>query len=248
MGYNKAVKTDAGNELLSRVIAGETTIMFTKIATSEKSIDEFEIKQEMTASVQKFTRENKVGVILNTVFSNTSLLTGYYVNTIGIYAKDNNDNEVLFSFLTADDTPTYMEAYNGQVPQNLNIQVEAGLWVDEGSVITIDPTGVATQQWVKDKLEDYTIVNVPITGWVEETDASSNVYYTLEINVIGMTEDFIGTKPSDFVRPSPFNVDTYNNNFTDFSLLANIESMNGKIKLTSIEIPTNPYSIYIYGL
>ena len=255
MGYNRAVKTDAGNELLSRVIAGETTITFTKIATSEKSISEFEIKQEMSASATKFERESKVGVILDTVFSNVTLTTGYDINVIGIYAKDSNNNEIMFSYLENDGTPKYLEAYNGSVPQNVHIQVEAGIWLDDDSLIVIDQSGIATIGYVNekikeltDKLNNVTTVTIPIDGWISEIDSDNNTYYTREIDVAGMTAAYVGIRDMKPVYPRPFNLTQKEEIDELFALILDGDSLDGKIKLYASEIPTSSFQIYLYGV
>ena len=255
MGYNSAVRTSAGNELLSRVMAGETTITFTKLATSEEGIDTFTIKQELVPSSTKFVRNNKTGVILDGVFNNVSVVTGYYINTIGIYAKDSDDNEVLFSYLTADDTPTYMEAYNGQVPFSIRIQVESGISLDDGSLIIIDPQGVATIEYVNEKIEvlenklkSCIVVTIPIDNWVTETDSDNVDYYTREIAVAGMTADYVGTNCIDYVRPDPYNVAAEAEAKALLGLIENVESMVGKIKVTCNVTPTKPFQIYLYGV
>lgn len=154
MAYSKAVKTQAGVELLSRVIAGETTIMFSKVAISDTSIDAFVAKQELVPMATKFTRDTKVGVLLNAVFSNTSLTTGYDVNTIALYAKDGSNVEVLFAYLYAIDDPLPMTAYDGNVPQSVNLQMESGIYLDDGSMIIVDPSGVATMGYVNEQISN----------------------------------------------------------------------------------------------
>lgn len=246
MGYNKAIKTEAGNELLSRVMAGETTIKFTKIATSEKSIEEFEIKQEMSANARKFTKESKVGVILDTVFSNATLTNGYNINVIGIYAKDKDNTEILFSYLTAKESPIYLEAYNGEVPQNIHIQVETGLWLSSESMIVIDQSGIATMQWVLDNMppQNEFIITLPTdtTEYETITDSESKSYYKF-------------TKEETNAKNKFSCVDIY---FGEETILTNIENaqdgyseiikvvcLDGKIEVYIKKIPTNQFSIKV---
>ena len=264
MGYNRAVKTDAGNELLSRVIAGETTITFTKIATSEKGIDEFEIKQEMSASATKFVKDEKVGVILDTVFSNTTLVEGYDINVIGVYAKDSDDNEIMFSYLTADGTPTYMEAFNGQVPQNVHIQIEAGIWLDDGSVIVIDQSGIATIEYVdnkieeiKEKLESRVMVTLPAddgTNYTIMQDKDGADFYKKRFTVTGMTSTNNGTQPLTPVMVDPED--------TDFSIAEWEEIRDsyyplimsawgrdgGYVDIYLYDKPDKDFDVYLYGV
>ena len=53
MSYNRAVKTDAGIEMLSRVAAGETTITITKLAISDTPIENFVAKKEKNLELKR---------------------------------------------------------------------------------------------------------------------------------------------------------------------------------------------------
>lgn len=168
MGYLHAIKTDDGNALLSRVMAGETKIMFTKLTISDKTIDEYEIKQEIVASSEKFVDSGETGVVLTAVFRNTNMTEGYYIQTIGVYAKDDDGNEVMFSYLPADDNPHYLEADNGQVPQLINVRVESGIHLADDSVIVINPDGVATIEFVENKIQE-------VLDIVDENNTASTI-------------------------------------------------------------------------
>lgn len=265
MGYNRAIKTDAGNELLSRVIAGETTITFTKIATSEKGISEFEIKQEISATVTKFERESKVGVILDTEFSNATLTTGYNINTIGIYAKDSNNNEIMFSYLENDGTPIYLEAYNGEVSQNVHIQVEAGIWLDDGSLIVIDPSGIATIEYVDNKIEiienklkNVITITIPAddtTNYTTLTDKDGVDYYNIQIPVTGMNADYVGTQPltPKMIDPS----DTTNFSIAEWEevrdtyfpmIMSAWGRAGGYVDIYLYELPDKDFQVQLYGV
>lgn len=251
MGYQNAIKTDAGNDLLARVIAGETTIQFTKIAISDTPIESFVAKQEQVVIPEKFKKDNKVGVKLFTRFLNTSVIEGYDINTIAIYAKDADDVEIMFSYLPATEKPVYMDAYNGSVPQPVNIDVEAGIWVDDGSLIVIDDNVFATQAWVKNYLNSETIVTIPDStdeDWEAETDSDSNPYYTIEIDVEGVTTAYKGVRDAKPVYPRPYNVNANDAIDELFALFKDGDSLDGKIKLYFSELPLSSFQMIFYGV
>lgn len=257
MAYQNAVKTAEGNDLLARVIAGETTIQFTKIAISDTPIESFVAKQEQVVIPEKFEKDDKVWVKLFTRFLNTSVIEGYDINTIAIYAKDSDNVEIMFSYLPATEKPVYMDAYNGSVPQPVNIDVEAGIWVDDGSLIVIDDNVFATQAWVKNyiktKLESETVVTIPAddpedSPYTEETDSDENTYYTIEINVTGMTSSYKGVRDAKPVYPRPYNVEGKAAIDELFALIQDGDSLEGKIKLYFNEKPDTQFQIYLYGV
>lgn len=99
------------------------------------------------------------------------------------------------------------------------------------------------------KLNNYaektTIVTLPTTNWT-----SSNGYYYKDFNVTGMTESYIGSDAVDFVRPAknssyPSNYDMYK---AMFSLITDIESYDGYIRVYMSEVPTTSIQIILYGV
>ena len=95
------VVTNKGKELITKLIEGSETINFTRIKTSihdyssdnlEDLTDIEEVKQESLISSVEKTDNTVVEVIA--MINNSALQEGYYIKTIGLYAKDSNDNEI----------------------------------------------------------------------------------------------------------------------------------------------------------
>ena len=251
MAYQNAVKTAEGNDLLARVIAGETTITFTKIAISDTPIESFVAKQEQAVIPEKFKKDDKVGIKLFAKFPNTSVSVGYDINTIAIYAKDADDVEIMFSYLPAIDNPVYMDAYNGSVPQPINIDAEAGIWLDNGSLIVIDDNVFATQAWVKNYLNSETIITIPDStdeNWVTETDTDSNTFYTIEIDMEGVTSAYKGVRDAKPVYPRPYNVNAKAAIDELFALFQDGDSLDGKVKLYFSDLPATSFQMSFYGV
>ena len=113
--YNKTILTNSGLDLAARASSGKAKFTITRAATSteklaDKSISEL---QQLTAlpSLMQYGEINNVAdsaqdksIVIGTelVFNNKDLTTGYNVNTIGLFAKEEATNkEILYALTTA---------------------------------------------------------------------------------------------------------------------------------------------------
>lgn len=151
--FNTAIVTNKGQELLTKSIAGLCTLEFTKIALSENVLSEpladltdiGQIKQsEPIAS--KDIRHN-VSVTFGATFTNKNLKSGYYVRNIGLFALDENGNEILYSVSTADEstvTADYMPAYDNTFITSLLVEIVAVISNTDDVSVVVDPAGYVT--------------------------------------------------------------------------------------------------------
>ena len=149
--------TRGGKELVSRLIDGSTTVKFTKIRTSDHDysaisdltgISELEsIKQEVPIS--KITRVDDTTVVVRALMDNKDLSEGYYVRTAGLYAKDGEENEILFGISVADEAD-HMPAYGNSRPSGIIFTMNVLVDNAKQVVLNIDPTGAATIQDIMD--------------------------------------------------------------------------------------------------
>lgn len=106
--YNKTIITAKGQALIAKSMVN-TDVSFTKVVTSDKDYtskgnlenltDIENIKQSELVSEVKVLNKTAVQVIA--AFSNSLLTTGYYLRTIGLYATDPDEGEILYSITTA---------------------------------------------------------------------------------------------------------------------------------------------------
>lgn len=131
----------------------------------------------------------------------------------------------------------------------LYIGVRTGTnWTWSEIIKNYDNLGIRVDA-IENKLKSATVVTIPISGWITETDANNKNYYTREIDVAGMTADYIGGNSKiDYVRPNPFSVEAKETILEMFQLIDDVEGMEGKIKVTASEIPTTAFQIYLYGV
>ena len=145
------VETNKGKELITKLIEGSETINFTRIKTSihdyssdnlEDLTDIEEVRQEsMISSVEK-TDNTVVEVIA--MINNNALQEGYYIKTIGLYAKDSNDNEILYGVSIAGKYADYMPAYGGKTVSSISYKLITKVDNAEQVNIEINPAAIPT--------------------------------------------------------------------------------------------------------
>ena len=120
--YNPTVTTDKGEVLIAKLMAGDMgELEFTRIALSDKDYGDIDlakltsleqIKQETLVSEKTRVDENNINV--HGIIYNTDLLEGYNLKTIGLYATDPDEGEILYSVTTAikADYVTEADEYN----------------------------------------------------------------------------------------------------------------------------------------
>ena len=119
--FNKLVITNKGQSLMAKLIAGTTSIEFTKIGVSTNIYTESQIlaltslaNVKQIGEISKITRINNVAVQIESAIENSKLTTGYNMNSLGLYANDPDDGEILYAVasVSSSDKGAYMPPYN----------------------------------------------------------------------------------------------------------------------------------------
>ena len=113
--YKTSIITSKGQELMAKATSGEAKIEFTKAVfgsgewsdedISPNIIELKEQKQSVSISSMKVSSEQKNVVNLSAVLSNDNLKEGYFINEIGLYARDKNaenSEEILYFIIIAE--------------------------------------------------------------------------------------------------------------------------------------------------
>ena len=161
--YNKTILTNAGLELAARASSGKTKFTITRAATSteklaDKSISEL---QKLTAlpSLMQYGEINNVAdsaqdksIVIGTelVFNNKDLTTGYNVNTIGLFAKEEGTNkEILYAITTAVE-PETMPDFKDKLLFKFNMTMFVAVGQTDNVSVNVTDNGVVTQQQLSD--------------------------------------------------------------------------------------------------
>lgn len=154
--YNKTVLTRAGLELAKRVNAGQAKFGITRAVTSaddwsNKTVQDLEevttipniMQQGIIMDTDEVESNNSViGVSL--CFTNKNLSTGYRIRIIGLYVKEEGqENDFLYAVTTAI-TPEYMPDFNDKVLYRFNMQMYlvigkaqlVNVVINEGTAVT----------------------------------------------------------------------------------------------------------------
>ena len=119
--FNKLVITNKGQSLMAKLIAGTTSIGFTKIGVSTNIYTESQIltltslsNVKQIGEISKITRINNVAVQIESAIENSKLTTGYNMNSLGLYANDPDEGEILYAVasVSSADKGAYMPPYN----------------------------------------------------------------------------------------------------------------------------------------
>lgn len=150
--FSKLITTQKGQALIAKVLAGTATeIDFTSISTSSTQYDVTDleglteltnIQQRSLISSKKIT--NSVAVELQTAFTNTDLTVGYYMRTLGLYAEDPDDGEILFAVTIETSGNCYMPPYNGVTVSGAMITLVTTVGNADEVSLEVDPAAVAT--------------------------------------------------------------------------------------------------------
>lgn len=133
--YNKTVLTHAGLELAKRANAGQAKFGITRAVTSaddwsNKTVQDLEevttipnIMQQGTIMDTDEVESNNSVIGVSLCFANKNLSTGYQIRIIGVYVKEEGqENDFLYAVTTAV-TPEYMPDFNDKVLYRFNMQM-----------------------------------------------------------------------------------------------------------------------------
>lgn len=227
--FSKLVITDNGQALLAKMIVGTGNIEFTKISTSSATYTENQLQGltslddiKQTSLISKVTRTNEVAIKLEAAFTNTELTAGYYMKTLGLYAVDPDDGEILYAVTREISGNCYMPAYNGITVSGAYIQLVSTVGNAENVSLEVDQAAVATigDIWELQKQIDNLSVNIwqeiPLTQFAEMdsyiTSSSVDIRYNPALSEVKVhfkpistgangdvaTGDVIGTVKADY--------------------------------------------------
>lgn len=184
--FRQLIITNKGQSLMAKLIAGKANVTFTKVAASATTYNDSQIpaltalsniKQQV--AVSKVTRINSVAVQVDAAMENSALTTGYYMNSIGLYANDPDDGEILYAVAGAN-VGAYMPPYNGITVSGAYLKLVTTVSNASNVSMTVDPAAVAT-------VGDINALQAEIT------DIQSYIGYT-DADIYGIEVDFKNKK------------------------------------------------------
>ncbi len=139
------VITEKGLELQTKLIAGETTALFTKVCTSNaeydySALETLEELQNICQETNIFNVEVKDNstVVISAPIDNSGLQKGYYMTVVGIYAKSVDAEEILYAVSRLDSAPYIPEVTSTLTGISLRFSLKVGN--TENIAVEIDET------------------------------------------------------------------------------------------------------------
>ena len=173
--YSKLIITTAGQALIAKMMAGSSNIHFTKIcASSAQYADDTELQGltvldnvEQSALISNVTCTNEVAIKVETAFTNVELTQGYYMRTLGLYAQDPIDGEILYAVTRETSGNCYMPAYNGVTVSGAYIQLVTTVGNAENVSLEVNPAAIATIGDIEELEETISELNLQISDLTE---------------------------------------------------------------------------------
>lgn len=186
MEFSAFVITNKGQALMAKLLQGTGMADFTAIKLSSHTYSASELQAltaladvKQTAPITSKTVVNPASILIQGAVDNRELNTGYNIQTIGVYAVDPDDGEILYAVARAT-TAGYMPPYNG-------VAVSGGVFkftLTVGSAaqvtLTVDPAGYASigdVQALQDEISD-------VKGYIGYTDGD---IYGVEVDFTNRT-------------------------------------------------------------
>ncbi len=164
--YNKTVLTRAGLELAKRANSGQAKFGITRAVTSandwsHKTVQDLEevttipnIMQQGTIMDTDEVESNNSVIGVSLCFTNKNLSAGYQIRVIGLYVKEEGqENDFLYAVTTAI-TPEYMPSFADKVLYKFNMQMYLVIGKAQAvNVVINEGTAVTRTQFDKYKVE-----------------------------------------------------------------------------------------------
>lgn len=157
--FNKLIITNKGQALMAKLIAGTTTVEFTKIRTSTNVYTNAQIltltalaNVKQTTDVSRVIRTNNVAVQVEGAIENSKLTTGYKINSVGLYAKDPDEGEILYAVasVASSDNGAWMPPYNGVALSGVYFKLTTTVSNSDNVTLQVDQAAVATVGDIQD--------------------------------------------------------------------------------------------------
>ena len=181
--YRSAVITAAGQNLVAESLTGGKAITFSNAKTSSYAYPEGTNLAELTdlqdivqaeqPSMAQVINDNVVQVTAR--FSNENVESSYMIQTLGLYAKINDGDEVLFSVIQAI-TPDQMPAKNPLSPTAYIFNMQTAVQQASQVTVTVDPAGSATIQDIINLQQSKSYIQV-ITTNIPVSNRADNTWY-----------------------------------------------------------------------
>ena len=153
--FKTTIITKKGHALMAKLSANVATMKFTKVCSSDfdySNLNNSELEQVITFKNLKqtvlpdlITVVNTATVKVSATITNTNLSEGYYLRTIGLFALDPDDGEILYS-ITPTTEADYMAADNGITKSGISLDLLTTISNSENVSLEVDPNAMISAE------------------------------------------------------------------------------------------------------
>lgn len=173
--------TNAGKQLMARMIAGATTSNFTKVVASDhdysgvdlEALTELQdIKQEVFPS--DLSVEDATSIRVVAVFDNSEITQRYYLRTIGLYATESDGTETLYAVSICDENPDSLPAFGGKTAYSLTYNMYIRVDNTDQMTLELNPLAYVTVETLTRMINETKALRATqeTYGMVKMSDAS----------------------------------------------------------------------------
>lgn len=156
--YSRLITTLKGRMLFAKILSGqEVRFDLPRIAVSSKQYDLSELEGltslediQQSSLVARKQVTSAAAMRVETVFTNEALTAGYYMRTIGLYATDPDEGEILFAVAVETSGLCYMPPFNGLTISGAYISLITEVGNAENVILQVSPAAVATLENILD--------------------------------------------------------------------------------------------------
>ena len=208
--YKETVHTDKAFALIGKMVAGKISeLEFTKIKVSDKDYSKHtteelkkltaleQIKQETLVSEKTPVGDNAVNI--HGIIYNTDLQNPYYLKTIGLYANDPDEGEILYS-VTPTEVGDYIPTPNGNNITTAIIDILTEI-SDAEVNLSGNPSALVDVTMLNKKLdrgegleEEFDSAVKIVTELKKKQDKNDNALLTVAKNIVGAINELFSGK------------------------------------------------------
>jgi hypothetical protein len=155
--FNNLITTSKGQALFADAIANNKTIKFISVKTSETIYQENQIltleqleNPKQTVEIARISKLNDTQIEIEAVIQNTEITEGYMINTIGLYAKINEEDseEVLYAVasISEEGKGAYLPPFNNITVAGMNFKINVNVSSTTNVDFTVNPATPVTHQ------------------------------------------------------------------------------------------------------
>lgn len=156
--YSRLITTLKGRALFAKILSGqEVKFDLPRIAVSSKQYELSELEGlaglediQQSSLVARKEVTSAAAMRVETVFTNEKLSAGYYMRTIGLFATDPDEGEILFAAAVETSGLCYMPPFNGLTISGAYITLVTEVGNAENVVMEVSPAAVATVESLMD--------------------------------------------------------------------------------------------------